>query len=168
MTDLREALDLPIIGGEIIAAHYPSGCFNVKFESCLDDFLDEFRWHLEFIINGPDARYKRGEAYLDIKAVKKLISALEEAYDKMTSLQQQSFSGIFSKEIGEIGNPRVELKAENGNVYINFWVSSDNWRFRRILNSGQVKTIIEKLKTVEEQGKRMVETLKTLDAPDKG
>ena len=155
MADLREALNLPIIGGEIIAVHYQH----------------ELRWHtnwrLKFIINGPDARYNRGEASLDINDVKKLISALEEAYDKMASLQQQSFSGTFSKQIGELYNPRVELKAENGNVYINFWVSSGNWQFSRILNSGQLKIIIEKLKTVEEQGERMVKTLNTLDVPDK-
>jgi hypothetical protein len=165
MTDLREALNLPIIGGEIIANHYPTGSFD--YATCQNRTRDDYHWYLEFIINGPNARYNRGEARLNVNAVNKLISALEEASDKMTSLQQQSFSGTFSKQIGELYNPRIELKAENSIVYVNFWVDSGKWQFSRKLDYGQIKTIIEKLKNVEEQGKRMVETLITLDIPNK-
>jgi len=115
-----------------------------------------------FIFPGPDTRYNPGIARLDPEKVKKLITALEEAFQKMKVLESQYFTGTFSENVGQIYNPTIEVKAQDGKTWTNFWVSSPTWRFSRVLFSTDVKVIIDKLKTVEQQGQRMLQTLKVI------
>lgn len=147
MPDIKESLALPIIGGEIFATTYDG---------------KNFSWYIKFVFFGPDARYNAGVANLVSSDIPKLIAALEEALQKMTTLENQSFLGTFSKTMGQIYRPSIELKASNGNVWIDFWVPSGTYRFKRTLKYKDVSIIIEKLKTVEQQAERMIQTLRAI------
>jgi len=156
MTDLREKLELPKVGGNIIAYHAPG------YKVGASQIEERFYWQVEFVFLGPDGRYNPGVARLDPKQIEQLIVALEEAFQKMKVLEGQSFSGKFSKRTGQIYNPAIEIKAQGGKTWVDFWVSSGTYRFRRTLSSTDVEVIIGKLKVVKQQGQRMLETLKAI------
>lgn len=184
---LSENLNLPKIGGEIVALyHFRLGAsIKAKFE--LDGLLrqqkisfaeykkrkeivsDENRrenfditWMINFTLNGPDARYKPGVIGLMPEKVTKLIAGFEIALAKMQTLTNQAFSGTYSKVVGELDEPSLEVVAENGKILLNFWVSSDKWKFSRKLDISDVEIIIVGLKKAVQRGPQMVQTLESL------
>lgn len=106
MEELREALDLPNIGGQIIA--YTFIFYNkeiIKHEK-------RVVWKIDIVLPGPDSRYKAGKASFD--SADWLISMFEKAYQKMRVLENQSFSGEYSNTIGDNSGAKVEVRAANG------------------------------------------------------
>jgi hypothetical protein len=156
MTDLREEIGLPKIGGEIVAGFLP----NRSLENNLTP--GEFYWEVVFVLAGPDARYKAGISFLNPKRVQELIQELVSASQKMRKLDGVSFTGTFSERLSKNGTPIVEVKAENGNIWVEFSVCSETNRFIQKLSHTDVDIILDKMKTVEQQGERMIETLRAI------
>lgn len=165
MEELREALRLPNIGGQIIAYTYRG--YNKEIGK------DEKKvaWRIDIILPGPDSRYKAGKA--SFYSTDWLISMFDKAYQKMRVLENQSFSGEYSNTIGDCfkeddvfygkyTGAKVEVKAANGQIHMLFWVRSDTFMFSRCLTLTDVNDGINVLKTAKQRAENMVEALKEL------
>jgi hypothetical protein len=164
MEELREALGLPNIGGQIIA--YTDSFYNKEIEK-LDN---KIVWRIDIIIPGPDNRYKAGKVSFD--STDWLISSFENAYQKMRVLENQSFSGEYSNTIADcieedwpserMTGAMVDVKASNGQIQMLFWVTSGTFRFSRCLTLTDVNNGINLLKAAKQKAENMVEALKEL------
>lgn len=144
MSNIKEYLGLPVIGGEIFAQ---------------TDNRRDYYWYLKFVVLGPNARYNIGVSEWRSHDVPQLISKLEEALQEMVTLKNESFSGTFSKSY----NATIELEAKNGSIWINFWASSNTYRFKKeICKYEDVVKIIEKLKTTKQQAEAMINNLRRI------
>jgi hypothetical protein len=156
MTDLREELFLPRIHAEIVATYLPSQTIGKTVtKEC-------FGWEIVFAMSGPDVRYNPGVVWLNPQKVKELREALSDACQKMNKLANQSFMGTFSERLSKVGTPIVEVRAENGNAWVDFSVCSETQRFTVTLSPKDVEVILDKLMTVDQQGERMIETLRKI------
>lgn len=163
MEELREALGLPNIGGQIIA--YTETFYNKAIEK----YGKRVVWRIDIVLPGPDSRYKAGKASFD--STDWLINMFEKAYQKMRVLENQSFSGEYSNTIGDCfkydfnnksSGAKVEIKAANGKIHMLFWVTSDTFMFSRLLTLTDVNDGINLLKTAKQKAENMVEALKEL------
>ncbi len=77
----------------------------------------------------------------------------------MKVLSKQSFQGTYSKMIGEMYNPKFQVMAENGKVYLDFWLSSGTHSFAHELDIETTEKIIEKLKEIPSKADEMMNDL---------
>jgi hypothetical protein len=124
---LSKNLNLPIIGGEIEAffvvrdwdkaeqvflIENPAARMRWWFQ-CQDaftaylsahrEFLD-IDWRLNFISNGPDARFNAGAAYISSANFPLFYDALKLALTKLQTLSSTSFAGVYNKIIWRTGH----------------------------------------------------------------
>lgn len=124
-------------------------------------------WRLSFTLRSSDARYNAANACIYNKAKehtkRKLFNdfyvSFEEALKKMKVLSKQSFQGTYSKMIGEMYNPKFQVMAENGKVYLDFWLSSGTHSFAHELDIETTEKIIEKLKEIPSKADEMMNDL---------
>lgn len=166
MEELKEALGLPNIGGQIIAYTYRG--YNKE----IGKDQNKVSWRIDIILPGPDSRYKAGRA--SFGSTDWLISMFDKAYQKMRVLENQSFSGEYSNTIGDCfkesdvctgkykTGAKVEVKAANGQIHMLFWVTTDTFMFSRRLTLTDVNDGINVLKTAKQRAENMVEALKEL------
>jgi len=158
MDELKEDLLLPVIGGEVVA-------YYTKPNRATSPNL--FRWEIRLVFLGPDNRYKPAFLSLGKEQVDKLVNVLEEAQKSMNTLKGASFSGHYSKEIDSAFLwPIIEVKAEQGKIWTDFWLASGTYKFKKSLNASQVGSCITVLKGADEKGQRMINTLKALVLPN--
>lgn len=161
MSELKEAIGIPSIGGELVARF-------VKGSPWMDDptqKIDHYVWEVRIVMSGPDARYNPGRATLTPTQIQALVTTLSSVLEKMRSLKQHSFQGEFSKVYEGWYNPSFDLRASRGDVYLLFYVSNDTrWKFSRMLREPELANTIEILKSVESKGNKLVETLKAINA----
>jgi hypothetical protein len=161
MSELKEKINLPIIGGELVARFIPGRVYGYTPEQKTDRFI----WEIRIVVRGPNARYNSGEAIISEEALPKLIDTITNALTKVRALQEISFSGEFSKTYDTFHNPTVEIKATSGNINVLFWISNNTkWRFARTLNENQLSQLLEILKTIEHRGDNLLESLKIIHA----
>jgi len=157
MDELKENLNLPVVGGEIVA-YYRSQLRDGK--------LGIFNWEIRLMFIGPDFRYKTASTSLGEGEVQKLIQALEKVYQTMDALKNASFPGSFSKGIdSSLPWPEIEVRAENGRIWADFWLSSGTYKFSRGLSASQIEACITILKGVGDKGEKMVSILRSLISP---
>ncbi len=161
MSELKEAMGIPKIGGELVARF-------VKGRSRVYDPTEKrghYIWEVRIVIPGPDARYNPGRVTLASTQIPHLITTLSSVLEKMRSLKQHSFQGEFSKVYEGWYNPSLDLRASDGDVYLLFYVRNDTrWRFPRTLREPELADTIEILKSLESKGNNLVETLKAINA----
>lgn len=143
MNELRANLGMPVIGGDIVAYRKDLA----------------FKWRVEFVCNGPDARYKPAIVSLTPVDTDKLRKAMKEAYRLLTKLGNDSFTGSYSQAVGRITNPGIEVISDNGKAWINFWLSNGRWRFSRRLMLQDVTTVIEVLEMINQKGEELTDRL---------
>jgi hypothetical protein len=157
MDKLEENLNLPNIGGQIVAS------YERRLNYSTNQYENVFSWQVIFIISGYNYRYNSGVAFVSAEGIQNMIKALEGGLSKISSLKAQSFSGTFSKKLNDSYNPMLELKAENGKIWIDFSVmSSTGYRFSRSLTPNEAIIAIDKLKAALQKENQMIETLKAL------
>jgi hypothetical protein len=156
MDELRKPLGLPVVGGEIVATCYKSPRSTTMKTSV------SFDWKIYFVFYGPNRRYNAATTTVRSKEVGNLICAFEEAHRSMINLRPQSFSGTYSKIVEPRTWPKLEVKAQGGRIWADFWLSSGTFQFNRSLSTQQVATCIEKLKMADAKGEQMVISLRDL------
>lgn len=150
MNKIEQDLNLPKIGGWLIASH-------IKF-----DKQDKFKWNIEFKFAGPDARYNPAGIKLSSRIIPKLIEFFQFAYKTMETLDGKAFKGTYSKDIVKSDTLLMKVVSKKGNVNTEFYISSSTFRFSRILNMHDVRIIIRELKTLEHRGNKMIQELKEI------
>lgn len=155
MEELKEQLNLPKIGGYLIAYVKDVYIFATK------ENKKEYFSKLVFIIPGTDNRYNPGIATFD--SADPLISAFEKSISQMNLLKNQSFMGEYSKVISDTSSSKIEVKANNGHIEMLFWAYSDGkYMFSRKLSFDEVNKSIEILKSTYQKAENMKNTLRAL------
>jgi len=157
MENLKEELHLPKLGGKIIA--YRQKRFNPEDKISYDDF----DWGVRFFIHGPDRRYNIADIWIYKSDVPRFANLLENALKTVTALQNQSFSGSYTKSFSvPFCSVRIEAASKSGKALVTLWVSSSTQTFGIHLTVQEVSIVISKLRSLDQKGQQMVEALKSL------
>ena len=118
-------------------------------------------WFLNVRFNGPDRRYLNGSIDIASNDFAGVLTDLEVAMQKMKSLKEVEFNGVFTKIIRGY-KPKLEIVARNREIRLNFWVSSKNYDYSQTIDISNLEIIISKLKQVKERGEKLTSTLEVL------